>query len=108
MEEKKIIVASILVVIVAIVVWAFWISPKSEHRVVIGEWQQVPLEVNGVQYIFTKEGNILGIVPWGENHYPRNALLSPKEGETYQWLGIEITIVEVHINRYVLNIKAKD
>jgi hypothetical protein len=77
-------------------------------RVVVGEMQVVTVEVNSVEYIFGKEGNLLYIFPDDKSRNPANVIISPEEGETYQWLGIEITILEVHVDRFVLNIKAID
>lgn len=106
-RKGKIIIASVVVVAIAVLVyWFYFRNPYA--NVVVGEMQTATVTVNGVEYVFSKEGNILGIFPYDESHYPKNAILSPQEGETYQWLGIEITIAEVHVDRFVLNIKAAD
>jgi len=105
--KKKIIIASILIGTMATVCSILWISSGS-HRVIVGELQATSLDVNGVQYIFVKGGDSLYILPYDENHNPTNVILSPKKGETYHWLCIEITIVEVHMDRFVLGIKARD
>jgi len=105
--KGKIFIASVLVVVVLVsVYWFYFRNPYS--NIVVGEMQTATVNVNGVEYVFSKEGNVLGIFPYDESHYPRNAIYSPQEGQTYQWLGIEITIAEVHVDRFGLSIKAKD
>jgi hypothetical protein len=105
-NKRALLLVSVTLAIAVISV--FWIYFGNRYsRVVVGEMQVVTVEVNSVEYFFVKEGNILGIFPYDESHYPKNAVISPQEGETYQWLGIEITIAEVYVDRFVLNIKSR-
>jgi hypothetical protein len=105
--KGKIILAVVL--IVAIVILVYWVYFRNPYtNVVVGEMQTVTVRVNGVDYIFTKGGNDLAIYPWDESHNPKNMIYSLQEGQTYQWLGIEITVVEVHVDRFVLSIRPRE
>lgn len=63
--------------------------------------------INGVTYTFFKIQNSLVISPADESH-PTGAIESPQEGETYPWLGINIKILEVHADRYVISVTSRD
>jgi len=105
--KGKIILAVVL--IVAIVVLVYWVYFRNPYtNVVVGEMQTVTVRVNDVEYTFTKGGNDLAIFPWDESHNPNNMIYSLRGGQTYQWLGIEITVVEVYADRFVLSIRPRE
>jgi hypothetical protein len=105
-KGTTIIIVVLLVAVVFSVYWFYFRNPYS--NVVVGEMQTATVTVNGVEYVFSKEGNILGIYPWDESYNPKNVIYSPQEGKTYPWLGINITVVEVHTDRFVLSINPRD
>lgn len=107
--NRKIIVASVLLVVAAFMVLIVWVYFRNPYmRVVVGEMQTVTIRINSVEYMFGKEGNMLSIYPWDDSRYPNNVIYSPQEGQTYRWLGIDITVMEVHADRFVLSITAID
>jgi hypothetical protein len=119
---KKAVTATILFVVVAVVVLALLFvngninfSFNTNNNVVVGEWQVTTVTVNGVEYRFTKDQSLLGVYPNDESlylsdpdHYYRNAIRSPQQGETYPWLGINIKILEIHADRYVISVTPND
>lgn len=112
--KGKVIVALILVVAIAVsAYWFFFIRPYT--NIVVGELQPKQVTINGVTYTFTKEKSYLGVYPWIETWNNQTgltnrqtAISNPQQGETYPWLGIKITIVEIHEDRYVINVAPKD
>jgi hypothetical protein len=105
-KGKTVIVAVLLVAVIFSIYWFFLRSPYSS--VVVGEMQTATVTVNGVEYVFSKEGNMLGIYPWDESYNPKSVIYSPQVGKTYPWLGINITVIEVHMDRFVLSIRPRD
>lgn len=107
--NRKIVVTSVLLVVAAFVVLIVWVYFRNPYtNIVVGEMQPTSVTINGVEYIFTKGGNDLAIYPWDESHYPKTGIFSVQEGQMYRWLGIEITVIEVHADRFVLSIKPID
>ena len=107
-RRLKVIVISLTAVIfglLAVLLFVSFIINPYTH-VVVAEQQFTNVKINGVEYYFAKDKNVLSISPWDQSHYPTNAIVLPQEGQTYRWLGINITIVEVHVDRYVLSIKS--
>lgn len=106
MRTRTIIIPLVLVVAVPFLLyWFYFRNPYS--NLVVGEMQVTTTKINGVEYVFGKEGDMLSILPYDESHYPRNVIYHIEEGKTYQWLDIDITVVEVHPDRFVLSLRSR-
>jgi hypothetical protein len=116
LKLRNAVTASILVIIVVAIVAFLFVNgnlsfnANTNSHIVVGEMQITQVTVNEVTYTLSKEGNLLGVNPMisyqeaKERGIARNVISSPQEGETYQWLGINIKILEVHIDRYVISV----
>jgi len=114
---NKALVASIAVVGIVLVVALLYYSSflGLGTRVVVGEGQIEQVTVNEVTYTFGKDKSLLTVYPWIETYNATNGmttrqtyLSSPQQGETYPWLGINIKILEIHEDRYVISVTSRD
>jgi hypothetical protein len=121
LKLRNAVTASILVIMVVVIVAFLFVNgnlsfnANINSNIVVGEGQIETVSVNSVEYRFTKDQTLLGIYPNDESHYLsdpehyyRNAIRSPQQGETYAWLGINVKILEVHIDRYVISVTPND
>lgn len=109
-QGKKFVTIFLAVTIVAVLLWkgSSIISFFSKKEVVVAEMQATSITIHDVQYSFIKERDNLFIFPSDNSHYPNSCIISPKVGETYQWLSIRITIKEIHQDRFVLLVESGD
>jgi hypothetical protein len=114
---NKTLIASVTIVGVglAAVLFYYFSDFGLSNRIVVGEMQIAQVTINEVTYTFCKEKNILAVYPWIETFNSTTGwttrqtyLSSPQEGETYPWLGINIKILEVHADRYVICVTSRD
>jgi hypothetical protein len=114
---NKTLVASVTIagVALAVVLLYYFSDLGLGSRIIVGEMQTAQVTINDVTYTFSKEKNILAVYPWIETFNANTGwttrqtyLSSPQEGETYPWLGINIQILEVHADRYVICITSRD
>lgn len=113
---NKTLVASLAIVgIVLVAVLLYSSRLDLASRIVVGEMQIKQVTINEVTYTFGKEKNRLTIYPWIETvnsttgfTSAQTYLSSPQQGETYPWLGINIKILEVHTDRYVISVTSRD
>ena len=109
-SHLKIAVLTIVVTAVVIVAVLIYILPLiGLGDITVGEMQLVRVTVNGVEYRFTKVSNMLGIYPLdlSRGGLESSGIFDPQEGETYQWLGIDIKIVEIHADKYVIRVTSR-
>ena len=109
-SRLKIALLSIVVIVVVIVVVLIYIlSLNGSGDITVCEGQVAKVTVNEVEYKFTKVSNMLGIYPPDYNQDWLNpfGIFDPQEGETYQWLGIDIKIVEIHVDKYVIRVTSR-
>lgn len=101
------IVVVIAVVIVGVLIYSLPLFGLGD--ITVGEMQLVRVTVNGIEYRFTKVSNLLGIYPLDLNRGGLGSagIFDPQEGETCQWLSIDIKIVEIHVDKYVLRVTPK-
>ena len=110
---KAILVLIVGFVIVVSAYWFFFARPYP--NIVVSESQPKEVTINEVIYVFEKQNNFLDVYPWIESFdnetgltNTQTGILNPTQGETYSWLGIDITIVEVHEDRYVISVSSRD
>jgi hypothetical protein len=105
---KKTVTASILVIVIVVVVALGFLFFKSSS-LVVPFMQPTQITVNEVQYTLIGDANSLvvytGIAPLGTNS---KTLTRPVVGETYPCLGIDVKILEIHADRYVVSVTPND
>ena len=105
---KKAVSASILVIVAVIAVVLGFLFLKS-NSLVVPFMQPTQMTVNQVPYTFVGDANGLvvytGIAPTGSNS---RTLTSLNVGETYPCLGIDVKVLEVHADRYVISVTPND
>jgi hypothetical protein len=116
--NKAVAVVLVCAGVVAAVIFLYSAELGIGNRVVVPEFSGVDsivtVTIHDVDYRFTKEGNTLGVYPWLSYQEAmaagrtRNTISNPQEGETYPWLGINIKILEVHTDRYVISVTSRD
>jgi hypothetical protein len=105
---KKTVTVSMLVIVIVVVVALGFLFFKSSS-LVVPFMQPTQITVNQVQYTFIGDATSLvvytGIAPLGSNS---KTLTRPVVGETYPCLGIDVKILEVHADRYVVSVTPND
>jgi hypothetical protein len=105
---KKAVSVSILVIVIVVVVTLGFLVLNSSSRVV-PFMQPTQITVNQVQYTLIGDATGLvvytGIAPTGTNS---KTLTRPVVGETYPCLGIDVKILEIHVDRYVVSVTPND
>jgi hypothetical protein len=105
---KKTVSVSILVVVIVVVVALGFLFFKS-NSLVVPFMQPTQTTVNQVQYTLIGDSTGLvvytGIAPTGTNS---KTLTRPVVGKTYPCLGIDVKILEIHADRYVVSVTSND
>jgi len=105
---KKVVSVSILVIVTVVVVALGFLFLRS-NSLVVPFMQPTQITVNQVQYTLIGDATGLvvytGIAPTGTNS---KTLTRPVVGETYPCLGIDVKILEIHADRYVVSITPND
>jgi hypothetical protein len=105
---KKVVSVSILVAAIVVVVALGFLFLKS-NSLVVPFMQPTQITVNQVQYTLMGDATGLivytGIAPTGTNS---KTLTRPVAGETYPCLGIDVKILEIHADRYVVSVTPND
>ncbi len=108
LQLKKAVTASSLVIVAVVAVVLGFLFLKS-NSLVVPFMQPTQITVNQVQYTFMGDASSLvvytGIAPLGSNS---KTLTSLVVGETYPCLGIDVKILEVHADRYVVSVTSND
>lgn len=105
---KKAVTASILVIVVVVaVVLGFLLL--NNNSLVVPFMQPTQITVNQVQYTLIGDTTGLvvytGVAPTCTNS---KTLTRPVVGETYPCLGIDVKILEIHADRYVVSVTPND
>ena len=105
---KKAVSASILVIVIVVAVVLGFLFLKN-NSLVVPFMQPTQITVNQVQYTLMGDANSLvvytGVAPIGTNS---KTLTRPVVGETYPCLGIDVKILEIHADRYVVSVTPND
>lgn len=108
LQLKKAVAASILVLVAVVAVVLGFLFLKS-NSLVVPFMQPTQITVNQVPYTFIGDATGLvvytGIAPTGSNSKTLTRLVV---GETYPCLGINVKILEVHADRYVVSVTPND
>jgi hypothetical protein len=106
---RKTVTASIMVIVIVVIVVLGFFFLNSNNSLVVPFMQPTQVTVNQVQYTLIGDSTGLvvytGIAPTGTNS---KTLTRPVAGETYPCLGIDVKILEIHADRYVVSVTPND